>query len=151
MDVQTEQKKDPSLRKVVSWIQNGCNDEITYSSFELKKYHEFYKALLFVIVLECQFANEKFFLRHQKFDASQLSRLQIQKNSVMRQFFDDVGKISHYQICIPKHLRKEVLYRIHKSPTSGHLGVVRTAEEFRRRFYFPGFFEFLTDYIRNCL
>ena len=69
----------------------------------------------------------------------------------MRQFFDDVRKVSHYQIRIPKHLRKEVLYRIHNSPTSGHVGIVRTAEEFRRRFHFSGLSEFLTDFIRNCL
>ena len=70
---------------------------------------------------------------------------------MMRQFFDDVGKVSHYQICIPKHVRKEVLYRIHNSPTSAHLGIVRTAQEFRRRFSSPGVSEFLTEYIRNCL
>ena len=106
MDIQTEQKKDPALRKVLSWIQNGSNDDITYASFELKKYHE------------------------------HLSGLQLQKGSVMRQFFDDVRKVSHYQICIPKHLRKKVLYSIHNSPTSGHVGIVRTAQEFFRRFHF---------------
>ena len=69
----------------------------------------------------------------------------------MRQFFDDIGKISHSQVCVPKHLRKEVIYRIHNSPTGGHLGIVRTAKEFRKRFYFPGFSEYLIDYIKNCL
>ena len=49
----------------------------------------------------------------------------------MRQFFDGLGKVSCYRICIPKHLRKEVFYRIHSSATSGHLGKVRTAQEFR--------------------
>ena len=54
MDIQTEQQKDPALRKVISWIQNGCDDDITYASFEFKKYHK------------------------------HLSRLQIQKSIVMR-------------------------------------------------------------------
>ena len=121
MDIQTEQKKDPALRKFICWIQNGCNDDITYASFELKKYHK------------------------------HLSRLQIQKEIMMHQFFDDVAKVPQYQNCIPKHLRKEVLYRIHNSRKRGHLDVVRTAQEFRRRFYFPGFSEFLTENIRNCL
>ena len=102
-------------------MQNGCNDDVTYASFELKKYHE------------------------------HLSRLQIQKVIVMSHFFDDVGKFSLYQICIPKKLPKEMLYRFHISPTSGHLGIVRTAQEFCQRFCFPGFSEFLTDYISNCL
>ena len=52
------------------------------------------------------------------------------KGFLVHQFFNDVGKISHYQKCVPKHLRKEVVYRIHNSPTGGHLGIVRTAKEF---------------------
>ena len=78
-------------------------------------------------------------------------RLHIQKGNLMRQFFDDIGKISHSQVCVPKHLRKEVIYRIHNSPTGGHLVIVRTAKEFRKRFYLPGFSEYLVDYIKNCL
>ena len=79
MDIQTEQKQYPALRKKMSWIQNGCNDDIAYAPFELKKYH------------------------------NHLSCLQLQKGIVVRQFFDDVGKVSHCIICIPNHLRKEVL------------------------------------------
>ena len=78
-------------------------------------------------------------------------RLHIQKGILVRQFFDDIGKISHSQVCVPKQLRKEVIYRIHNSPSGGHLGIVRTAKEFRKRFYFPGFSEYLIDYIKNCL
>ena len=120
IDIQTEQKKDPVLRKVMTWIQKGCTEDITYASFELKKYHK------------------------------HLSRVHLQKGIVTRQFLDDVGKVSRYQVCIPKHLRQEVIYRIHNSPTGGYIGIVRTAQEFRKRFYFPGFTEFLADYIKNC-
>ena len=69
----------------------------------------------------------------------------------MRQFSANNGKISHSQFCVRKHLRKEFIYRIHNFPTGGHLGIVRTAKNFRKRFYFPGFSEYLTDYIKNCL
>ena len=51
------------------------------------------------------------------------------KGILVRRFSDDVGKISHYQICVPKHLRKKVVYRIQNSPTGGHLGIVRTAKD----------------------
>ena len=105
----------------MTWIDTGCNDDLTCASLELRKYYK------------------------------HLTRLQMHKGILVRQFFDDVGKISHYQICVPKHPRKEVVYRIHNSPTGGHLGIVRTAKEFRQRFYFPRFREFLTDYIKNCL
>ena len=75
----------------------------------------------------------------------------MQKGILVRQFFDDIGKISHSQVCFPKHLRKEVIYRTHNSPTEGYLGFVGTAKEFRKRFYFPGFSEYLIDYIKNRL
>ena len=105
----------------MTWIDTGCNDDLTYAYFELRKYYK------------------------------HLTRLQMQKGILVRQFFNDVGKNSQCQICVPKHLRKEIVYRIHNLPTGGHLGIVRTAKEFRQRFYFPGITEFLTDYIKNCL
>ena len=74
----------------------------------------------------------------------------MQKGVLVRHFFDDVGDISHYQKRVPKHLRKEVVYRIHNSPTGGRPRIVRTSKEFRQRFYFPRFTEFHTDYIKNC-
>ena len=121
LNIQDEQKIDPVIRKVMDWVENGCTDDLTYASFELKKYHK------------------------------HLLRLQVHKRILMRQFFDDIGKISHSVVCVPKHLRKEVTYRLHNSPTGGHLGIVRTAKEFCKRFYFPGFSECLTDYIKICL
>ena len=121
LSIPEEQKKDPVIRKVMEWIEIGCTDDLTYASFELKKYHK------------------------------HLMRLHMQKGILVRQFFDDIGKTSHSQVCVPKHLRKVVIYRIYNSPTGGHLGIVRTAKKFRKRFYFPGFSEYLIDYIKNCL
>ena len=68
-----------------------------------------------------------------------------------RNFYDDTGQVKHKQYCLPKHLWNEVVYRLHNSRTGGHLGMTRTTEEFRKRFYFPGFAEFLTNTIKNCL
>ena len=121
LDIETEQKKEPVLRKVMISSDTGCNDDLTYASLELRKYYK------------------------------HLTCLQIQKGILVRQSFDGVGKVSHYQLSLPKHLRKEVVYRIHNSPTGGHIGIVRRAKEIRQRFYFPDFTEFLTNYIKNCL
>ena len=35
LDIETEQKKDPVLQKVMTWIDTGCNDDLTYASLEL--------------------------------------------------------------------------------------------------------------------
>ena len=106
LNIQEEQEKDPVIRKAMDSIENGCTDDLTYASFELRKYHK------------------------------HLMRLQIHKGILMRKFFHDIGKISHSQVFVPKHLRK-VIYRIQNSPTGRYLGIVRTAKEFRKRFYFP--------------
>ena len=105
----------------MDWSENGCTDNLNKASFELKKYHK------------------------------HLIRLHIQKWMLVRQFFDDIGKISQSQVCVPKHLRKEVIYRIHNSPTEGQLGFVETEKNSRKRFLFPGFSKYLTDFIKKCL
>ena len=58
IDLHTE-KKDPALRDVMAWIQNGCRDDNTCASFERRKFHY------------------------------HLSRLQVEKGILTRQFFDD--------------------------------------------------------------
>ena len=79
VDIQKEQRKDPVIRKVINWVENGCTDDLTYASFELRKYHK------------------------------HLDRLQLKNGILCRNFFDDVGKISNLQVCIPKQLRDEVI------------------------------------------
>ena len=69
LNIPEEQKKDPVIRKVMEWIENGCADDLTYASFELKKYHK------------------------------PLMRLHIQKGILVRQFFDHIGKLSHSSLC----------------------------------------------------
>ena len=66
-------------------------------------------------------------------------------------FFYDCGKFKHKQYCVPKSFWREVVYRLHHSRTAGHLGIVKTIDEFRKRFYFPNFTEFLVFTVRNCL
>ena len=40
LNIPEEQKKDPVIRKVIGWIENGCADDLTYASFELTNYHK---------------------------------------------------------------------------------------------------------------
>ena len=80
----------------------------------------------------------------------QFDRLVVEDNILYRLFYD-CGKIKHKQYCVPKSLWREVVYRLHHSRTAGHLGIVKTIEEFRKRFYFPNFTEFLVSTVRNCL
>ena len=80
-----------------------------------------------------------------------MQRLVVEDGILYRLFYDDTEKVLHQQYCVPQHLRKEVLYRIHNSKTAGHKVITTTIQEFRRRFYFPGFTEQLVDLVKNCL
>ena len=79
----------------------------------------------------------------------QFRRLFTESGMLYRRYFAHDGKMLHKQLCVPKTMLKEVMNRIHNAPTGGHLGITRTIEEFRKRFYCPNYVE-LTDYIRNC-
>ena len=71
LDIQEEQRKNPLIRKVFDWVEEGCTDDLTYASFKLKKYHK------------------------------HLDRLQLRKGILFRKLFGDVGKVSNLQVCIP--------------------------------------------------
>ena len=120
-NVAAEQMKDSNLRIVKQWLENGDIPDETYTNFELRKYRK------------------------------QFRRLICENSVIYRLFYDDCGRVKHKQICVPSHLRAQILYEIHNSQTGGHLGITKTAHEFRQRFYFPGFSEFLICHIRNCL
>ena len=121
LDLKTEQEKDEVLKRVVKWKEENNVEDLTYASNELKKYRK------------------------------QFRRLVLRDSILYRQFFDHTGRVQYHQYCLPKHLWKEVVYRLHNSRLAGHLGIVKTVEEFRKRFYFPNFTEYLISVIKNCL
>ena len=120
-DLKVEQAKDEVIKNVVQWKLQNHIFDLQYASFAHKKYKK------------------------------QFHRLVLIENILYRQFFDHTGKVKYLQYCLPKHLWNEVIYRLHNSPTAGHVGIVRTVEEFRKRFYFPGFVEYFVQMIKNCL
>ena len=121
LNLKEEQSKDPDIEEVIKWILLNEIPDLKYENSKRKKY------------------------------AKQFNRLELKDQILYRKFFDDTGKVKYHQYCLPKHLWQEVVYRLHNSPSGGHLGMGRTIEEFRKRFYFPGFTEFLLHIIKNCL
>ena len=119
--LEREQQNDALLSKVTTWLTEGTEPPHNiYSSGEEQKYRK------------------------------QLPRLIIDNGILKRNYYDHDGTILHKQVCVPKHMLKEILYRIHNSPTGGHLGITRTIAEFRRRFYCPNDIEQIASHIRNC-
>ena len=53
-------------------------------------------------------------------------------------------------IVVPKALETEILKGTHDSPFTGHLGVTRTLDRIRKRFFWPNMRESVENYIRQC-
>ncbi|KAK9731008.1 Integrase core domain [Popillia japonica] len=53
-------------------------------------------------------------------------------------------------LVIPFNLRHEILYSNHNDPISGHLGIARTLDKIRRKFYWDGLVKDVKNYIRGC-
>ena len=119
--LQNEQQKDTLLTKVKKWKTDGnIPDNSIYSTGDEQKY------------------------------IKQLPRLIIDNGILKRKYYNHDGTTLYDHLCVPKHMLKEILYRIHNSPTGGDLGITRTIAEFRKRFYYPNYIEKIADYIRNC-
>ena len=120
LNLQLEQQKDTNIQLVLAWIANGPPSPSPYMNTELRKY-----------------------LKH-------FARLENHNGVLYRKFFSDNGRDFIRQYVVPTHLREELLYRVHNSKYAGHPGIAKTAELFRKHFYFPNFVEFLTNYVKNC-
>ena len=57
----------------------------------------------------------------------------------------------HTQIVIPRALIKVVLTETHDSPQfGGHLGIARTIEKTRHRYFWPGMYTDITNWVKSC-
>ena len=121
LTLKEEQSKDKVIREVITWLQNGRPDGSPHLPIALRKYRK------------------------------QFHRLVAEDDIFYRLFYADFGNVQYRQFCVPKHLWREVVYRLHNSKTAGHSGIAKTIAEFRKRFYFPNFTDFLLSTVKNCL
>ena len=84
LDLASEQAKDEAIMQAIEWKRNGLSSNMKYASRRLKNY------------------------------AKQFDRLEIENNTLYRQFFDDTSRIIFKQYCLSKHLWKEVIYTTHQ-------------------------------------
>ena len=93
LNLKEEQSKDETIREVFSWLQNGRPDGSPHLPIALRKYRK------------------------------QFNRLVAEDDILYRLFYDDCGNVQYRQFCVPKHLWREVVYRLHNSTTAGHFGI----------------------------
>lgn len=82
---------------------------------------------------------------------SQWNRLLVGGGLVFRRWEDEeTGQETHQQLCLPESLVPKVLYALHDAPSAGHLGVTKTIERVRKRFFWHGLREDVENHVKRC-
>ena len=80
---------------------------------------------------------------------SQWARLFIKDGLLYRKWEHD-GSPHTDQLVVPTELQQTILQNVHDNPTSGHLGIARTTERIKQRFYWVGYKDTVTKYCQTC-
>ena len=72
------------------------------------------------------------------------------RNNLLMRVLRKDESIPRYAVMVPQCLVKDILHGVHDSPYAGHLGVTKTIDRLRNRFYWPRMRESVEDYIRKC-
>lgn len=81
---------------------------------------------------------------------SQWEILEIKDDILYRNFISVKGQREHAQVVLPFAERRNILQKCHDDKTSGHLGVRKTLEKIRQRFYWPGLQTDVRTYVKGC-
>ena len=54
------------------------------------------------------------------------------------------------QVCVPRSMRRAVLYSVHGIPVAGHDGVQRTREKLERNYWWKTYGRDITDWVSHC-
>ena len=73
-------------------------------------------------------------------------RIIVKDDILYRQYYNDLGEVSHLQVLLPGQLLKVLLQSLHG--TAGkHPGISKMMQEIRQKYYFPS----IATYVRNCV
>lgn len=81
---------------------------------------------------------------------TQWNSLKLNSGCLYRTWESEDGKESKDLIVVPRSRISEVLQELHNGPSGGHLGVNKTVEKVKQRFYWIGCHQSAKDWIQNC-
>jgi hypothetical protein len=58
--------------------------------------------------------------------------------------------LNYERIVAPQALHDKILRRLHDDPTSGHMGIDKTYESVQKRFFWPGMYTTIRNYVASC-
>ena len=74
------------------------------------------------------------------------------KNGVLCRLWKPKNKLgkADIQIVVPEMYRRDILKMAHDMPMAGHMGVERTLQRIRKRFWWPGVAKDVKNYVQSC-
>ena len=76
-------------------------------------------------------------------------RIIIKDDILYRQYYNDIGEVSHLQVLLPRQLLKVLLQSLHG--TAGKLsGISKRMQEIRQKYYFPSIAPYVRNWVRDC-
>lgn len=123
MTMRKKQLEDPDVAPVLTWIEAGdrpYGPEVCASSLATRHYWNSWSSLVV--------SNGVLFRRYTKKD----------------------GTGSYFQLMVPGSVKSDVLYQMHNTLLSGHLGEKKTREKLLQRFYWYGVRGDVRNWIRKC-
>jgi hypothetical protein len=81
---------------------------------------------------------------------AQWDRLIHSTSGVLYRRWTEEGRLVKYQLVTPRAFREEIMKALHDSVTGGHLGMFKTSEKLRERFYWPGWQTDVELWCRQC-
>ena len=76
-------------------------------------------------------------------------RIIIKDDILYRQYYNDIGEVSHLQVLLPGQLLKVLLQSLHGTAAK-HPGISKMMQEFRQKYYFPSIATYVRNWVRDC-
>ena len=76
-------------------------------------------------------------------------RINIKDDLLCRQYYNDLGEVSHSQVLLPGKLLKVLLQSLHGT-ASKHPGISKMMQEIRQKYYFPSIATYVRNWVRDC-
>ena len=80
---------------------------------------------------------------------SQIDRLSVQDDFIIRDYYDERGSIQYCPALIPKHLVTELLQSLHGTANK-HPGISKMLHEIPQIYYYPGIAKNVKECVQGC-
>ena len=123
-DLRASQMADDDLSKIIAW-KESCHSRLAWKDVTIEN-------------------------KPIKTYWSQWDRLSPCNGVLCRRWESERGHEVHWQFAIPSNLRNDILQELHTMESAEHLGVNKTLERVKERFYWPGCTKDVKDWCRAC-